>query len=172
MNVRFCWRCEPPLFFAFKVAGPLLAGLARTHRHTPQHTATQHPRYSGLPQHSHKRQTPIRALRLGIVDCRSVWATAANSLPAHPPAVFHGAQSGGAPGAMASGSCGPWVGRSWGSVPLRVSHTMAGGLRGAMGGAGKSGFRLRGGGSIKPPKTGGGGVREKGSIDRTINQLF
>ena len=37
---------------------------------------------------------------------------------------------------------------------------------------GKLGFRLRGmGGLIDPPKT-GGGVQEKGSIDRTIQQLF
>ena len=31
---------------------------------------------------------------------------------------------------------------------------------------GMSGFHFRGGGSIEPPKTGGGGVWEKGSIDR------
>ena len=37
----------------------------------------------------------------------------------------------------------------------------------------KSGFQLReGGGSIEPPKTGVGGVREQGSIDRTIHQLL
>ena len=36
---------------------------------------------------------------------------------------------------------------------------------------GQPGFQLEGGGgSIKPPKTGGGGVWEKGSIDRTITQ--
>ena len=44
-------------------------------------------------------------------------------------------------------------------------------------GLGKSGFQLGGqnwggGGSIEPPKTGGGGAREKGSIDKTINQSF
>ena len=40
---------------------------------------------------------------------------------------------------------------------------------------GKSGFHLRGrGGSLERPKTGGGGggEREKGSIERTINQLL
>ena len=37
---------------------------------------------------------------------------------------------------------------------------------------GQQGFRLRGGGSIEPPKIGGRGVWEEGSIDRTINQLF
>ena len=37
---------------------------------------------------------------------------------------------------------------------------------------GMSGFHFRGGGggAIEPPKTGGTGVREKGSIDRTSNQ--
>ena len=35
-------------------------------------------------------------------------------------------------------------------------------------------FNLRGGGgaSIEPPKTGGGGLRERSSIDRTIDQLL
>ena len=31
---------------------------------------------------------------------------------------------------------------------------------------GMSGFHFRGGGSIEPPKNWGGGVREKGSIER------
>ena len=46
------------------------------------------------------------------------------------------------------------------------------GRRMRAGGMGKLGFLLGGGGSIEPPKTGGGEVREKGSIDRTINQLL
>ena len=55
----------------------------------------------------------------------------------------------------------------------------AAGVAGGAGGAvmpvtGDVGFSLAGGGgggSIEPPKT-GGGVRERGSIDRTINQLL
>ena len=37
---------------------------------------------------------------------------------------------------------------------------------------GKTGFHFRGwgGGSVEPPKSGGGGLREKGSVDRTINK--
>ena len=37
---------------------------------------------------------------------------------------------------------------------------------------GEVGFPFFWGGSIKPPNTGGGGFREKVSIDRTISQLL
>ena len=43
-------------------------------------------------------------------------------------------------------------------------------LGGACPGLGQPGYQVRGEGSIEPPKTGGGGGWEKGSIDRTINQ--
>ena len=52
--------------------------------------------------------------------------------------------------------------RNRGCCPFPESHGMR-----------KSGFHLRGGGGlIEPPKTGGGGVREKGSMDGTINHFF